>query len=129
MRDSHCKGWAVTTAEIAWKKFTETFGEAIALHWQHGDRATILKLIGRARELLQDYYDELPRGRTPAEQAFPRAVEAFVAQLEQMEIELGVTRHQAIATAKERALLRRGFYSAVTRLMGRQIERMEALGI
>ena len=34
-----------------------------------------MKLIRRSRELLDDYYDELPRGRTPAEQAFARAVE------------------------------------------------------
>ena len=83
----------MTVAEIAWKKFTETFGEATALHWKHGDRDTIIKLIRRSRELLDDYRDELPRGRTAAEQAFPRAVEAFVAQIEQMEIELSVTRH------------------------------------
>lgn len=34
------------------------------LHSEHGDRDTIVKLIQRARELLQDYRDELPRGRT-----------------------------------------------------------------
>ena len=75
------------------KKFTETFGGAIALHWEHGDRDTMLKLMARSRELLDDYYDELPRGRTPAEQVLPRAVETIATQLEQMEIELGVARH------------------------------------
>lgn len=79
---------AVTTAEIAWRRFTETFGEAIALHWEHGDRDTVIELIRRSRELLHDYYDELSRGRTPAEQAFPLAVETFANQLEQMEIEI-----------------------------------------
>jgi hypothetical protein len=83
----------VTTAEIAWRRFNETFGDAIALHWAHGDRDRIIKLLQRARELLQDYRDELPPGRSPAEQAFPRAVETFVTQIEEMERELGVTRH------------------------------------
>ena len=86
-------GGVKTAGEIAWRRFTEAFGEAIVLHWQHGDRDTILKLIGRARELLQEYYDELPRGRTRAEQALPLAVEAFVAQIEEMERELRVKRH------------------------------------
>ena len=83
----------MTSGEIPWGAFTGVFGEAIALHWDHGDRDAILKLMERARELLSDYYDELPRGRTRAEQALPRAVETFVAQLEQMQKELGVTRH------------------------------------
>ena len=83
----------MTAGEIAWRKFTETYGEAMKLHSEHGDRDTIVNLIQRARELLQDYREELPRGRTPAEQAFPRAVEAFAAQLEEMERELSVTRH------------------------------------
>ena len=82
----------MTVVELTWRRFTETFGEAIVLHWEHRNRDTILKLMARARELLQDHYDELPRARTPAEQALPRAVESFIAQLEQMEIELGVTR-------------------------------------
>ena len=60
----------MTTAEIAWRKFTETFGEAIALHWKQATAIPIVKLIRRSRELLDDYYDELPRGRTPAEQVF-----------------------------------------------------------
>ena len=78
---SNVKGRVVTTIELAWKKFTETLGEAIALHWEHGNRDTILKLMTRARELLQDYYDELSSGRTPAKQAFPLAVETLVVQL------------------------------------------------
>ena len=65
----------MTAGEIAWRRFTEVFGEAIKLHSEHGDRDTIVKLIRRARELLQDFYDELPRGHTPAEQAVPRAME------------------------------------------------------
>jgi hypothetical protein len=83
----------MTAGEIAWKKFTQAFGEAIKLHGEHGDRKTIIKLIERARELLREFYDELPRGRTPAEQAVPRAVETFVDQLEQIEKEIGVTRN------------------------------------
>jgi len=83
----------LNAGEIAWRKFNETFGDAIALHWAHGDRDTVIKLLQRARELLQDYRDEVPRGRTPGEQAFPIAVESFVAQIEEMERELGVTHH------------------------------------
>lgn len=79
--------------EIAWRRFTDAFGEAIALHWKHGDQDTIIKLIRRSRELLDDYRNELPSGRTFAAQVLWRTVETFANQLEQMEIELGVARH------------------------------------
>jgi hypothetical protein len=78
---------------IAWRRFAKAFDEAMKLHGEHGDRETIVKLIRRARELLQHFYDELPRGRTPAEQAFPRAVETLVAQLEQIEKAISVRRN------------------------------------
>jgi hypothetical protein len=83
----------VTTAGIAWEKFTETFGEAIAVHWKHGDRDAIVKLIRRSRELLDDYRDELPRGSTLGAQVLRQVAENFAYQLELMEIELGITRH------------------------------------